>query len=114
MAKQEKWREEIEEILDHNRTIDDWIIHDYVWEQPHEHVDPELAKLRQMLCQLFVTMSPYVARLRLQPGSDRERWTGIARLLAEAGCPDEVISEFFRRISQFDLPKPKDDEEQET
>lgn len=118
--KEPKWQEEIENLLQYNRTIDEWIIHDYVWEQPSSfpHIDmDQLMQLSRMLTNL-IFLSPY-SPVKPFPGSDRERWAGIAGMLAEAGCPGEVIDEFFRRVRRLDLPGPpqKDDQspgEQET
>ena len=85
----EKWKDEIEELLSKNRTVDRWIIRDLVWQE-----DNPAHKT------MLDAMSHLMTAMRLLRGgpcaiSETELKERIKRSCAEAGLPKEAINGFF-------------------
>ena len=82
----EKWRNEIEEILFKSRTVDRWLIHDFVWKErdPAPMQFPAPTPLRKAL--IFLFMGPVFMS---EPVWREE----IGKLLTEAGLREETVAD---------------------
>jgi hypothetical protein len=88
----EKWKDEIEELLSKNRTIDRWLIRDLVWQE-----DNPAHKT------MLDAMSHLITAMRLLRGgpcaiSETELKERIKRSCAAAGLPQEMVDAFFEGL----------------
>ena len=85
----EKWKDEIEELLSKNRTVDRWIIRDLVWQEDN----PAHKTMLNAMSHLMTAMR----LLRTGPHaiSETELKERINRSLAAAGLPPGVGDAFF-------------------
>jgi len=85
----EKWRDEIEELLSHNQTIDRWLIHDLVWKNDN----PTQRRMLDAMSHLMAAMKLICTGPNAISASEfKER---ITRSCAEAPLPKEAVNCFF-------------------
>ena len=97
----EKWRNEIEEILAKNRTVDRWIIRDFVWQEHQSGHMPIVAAMNHLMTVMKL--------LFMEQGviTDAEWRERIKRSFAETSFPKEMIDDLFGRLNSQDLLRPK-------
>jgi len=95
----EKWKEEIEKLLSHNRTVDRWIIHDFVWQND----DPTYGKLMEAMSHLMAAMKLLCTGPNAISASEfKER---MKRSCAEAGLPREAVNGLFAWLEKQGPPR---------
>ena len=95
----EKWREEIEKLLSHNRTVDRWIIHDFVWQND----DPTNMTMLEAMSHLMAAMKLlYTGPNAISASEFKER---VNRSFAEAGLPVEAANGLFAWLEKQDTPR---------
>ena len=88
----EKWKDEIEEILSKNRTVDRWIIRDFVWQEDNsDHRTMVAAMSHLMTAMRLLRTGPHAI-------SETELKERINRSLAAAGLPREMVDAFFEGL----------------
>jgi len=103
----EKWRDEIEEMLSHNRTIDRWIIRDFVWQEDNSIQRTMLAMSHLMTAMKLMCTGPDAI-------SEPELKERIKKSLAETGLPGEAINCFFALLERQTPLEPDDRPEEAT
>lgn len=96
----EKWKDEIEELLTRNRTVDRWLIRDLVWREDQSDQ-----------ARLLAAMSHLMAVMRLicagpQAISETELKARISRSFTAAGLPREMVDAFLVGMSSDTVNLP--------
>ncbi|MBC8477895.1 MAG: hypothetical protein H8D49_06070 [Dehalococcoidia bacterium] len=89
----EKWRDEIEELLARNRTVDRWIIHDFVWKEDQSAHATLLAAMSHLMTAMRLLSAGPCAI------SEAELKERINRSFAAAGLPREMVDAFFEGLN---------------
>ncbi|MBI2852757.1 MAG: hypothetical protein HYX84_06615 [Chloroflexi bacterium] len=94
----EKWRDDIEKLLSTNRTIDRWIIHDFVWNND----DPAHRTTMEAMSHLMAAMKLLCTGPNAISAPEfKER---IKRSCAEAGLPREAVNGLFAWLEKQGSP----------
>ena len=97
----EKWRNEIEEILAKNPTVDRWIIRDLVWQEPQSGHLPIAAAMNHLMTMMkLLFMGQGVI-------TDAEWMEKVKRSFAEISLPKEMIDDLFDLLNSQDFLRPK-------
>ena len=97
----EKWRNEIEEILARNPTVDRWIIRDLVWQEPQSGHLPIAAAMNHLMTMMKLL---FMGQGVITDAEWRER---VKRSFAEISLPKEMIDDLFDRLNSQDFLGPK-------
>ena len=97
----EKWRNEIEEILAKNPTVDRWIIRDLVWQEPQSGHLPIAAAMNHLMTMMKLL---FMGQGVITDAEWRER---VKRSFAEISLPKEMIDDLFDRLNSQDFLRPK-------
>ena len=96
-----KWRNEIEEILAKNPTVDRWIIRDLVWQEPQSGHLPIVAAMNHLMTMMKLL---FMGQGVITDAEWRER---VKRSFAEISLPKEMIDDLFDRLNSQDFLRPK-------
>ena len=96
-----KWRNEIEEILAKNPTVDRWIIRDLVWQEPQSGHLPIVAAMNHLMTMMKLL---FMGQGVITDAEWRER---VKRSFAEISLPKEMIDDLFDRLNSQDFLGPK-------
>ena len=88
----EKWRNEIEEMLSNNRTVDRWIIHDFVWKEDTSDHTTLLAAMNHLITAMKLLSAGPCAI------SETELKERLNRSFTAAGLPREMVDAFFEGL----------------
>ena len=89
----EKWKDEIEELLARNRTVDRWIIHDFVWKEDQSaHTTLLSAMSHLMTAMRLLSAGPCAI-------SETELKERINKSFTAAGLPREMVDAFFEGLN---------------
>ena len=97
----EKWRNEIEEILARNPTVDRWIIRDLVWQETQSGHLPIVAAMNQLMTMMKLL---FMGQGVITDAEWRER---VKRSFAEISLPKEMVDDLFDRLNSQDFLRPK-------
>ena len=97
----EKWRNEIEEILARNPTVDRWIIRDLVWQEPQSGHLPIAAAMNHLMTMMKLL---FMGQGVITDAEWRER---VKRSFAEISLPKEMIDDLFDLLNSQDFLGPK-------
>ena len=97
----EKWRNEIEEILAKNPTVDRWIIRDLVWQEPQSGHLPIAAAMNHLMTMMKLLFMGHGVI------TDAEWREKVKRSFAEISLPKEMIDDLFDRLNSQDFLGPK-------
>ena len=97
----EKWRNEIEEILAKNPTVDRWIIRDLVWQATKSGHLPIAAAMNQLMTMMKLL---FMGQGVITDAEWREK---VKRSFAEISLPKEMIDDLFDRLNSQDFLRPK-------
>ena len=94
---EEKWKDDIEEILAGNSTIDRWIIHDFVWNEEAPVQMPSASTIHKLMLGVtgVFTGRDFVPKPELKET--------FQNLLSGTGIPGEMIDELFERAYNRDF-----------
>ena len=88
----EKWRNEIEELLATNRTVDRWLIQDFVEQDDQSGRTTVLAAMSHLMTAMkLLRTGPYAI-------SETELEERINKSFTEAGLPRGMVDAFFERL----------------
>ena len=97
----EKWRNEIEEILAKNPTVDRWIIRDLVWQETQSGHLPIVAAMNQLMTMMKIL---FMGQGVITDAEWREK---VKRSFTEISLPKEMIDDLFDRLNSQDFLRPK-------
>ena len=86
----EKWKDEIEELLARNRTVDRWIIRDFVWQEDQSAHTTLLAAMNHLMTAMRLLSAGPCAI------SETELKERINRSFTAAGLPREMVDAFLK------------------
>ena len=97
----EKWRNEIEEILAKNPTVDRWIIRGLVWQETQSGHLPIAAAMNHLMTMMKLL---FMGQGVITDAEWREK---VKRSFAEISLPKEMIDDLFDRLNSQDFLRPQ-------
>ena len=96
----EKWRDQIEEILSENRTVNRWIIRDLVRQEDDPNHQTTLAAMSHLMTAMKLL---YAGPDAISEPEFKER---IKKSFTEAGLPEEMVNGLFAWLDRQDILEP--------